>query len=91
MYPGISKQLLREYAQSTKRPRPIFNTHERSGKFSTRLTIPDSKGNTKFDIVVTPDVQFATAIESEHAAALLGLHKVEPTRGTLTIRKCSEI
>lgn len=75
------KQLLREYAQSEKRPLPKFITSEKNGKFSTKVVLADAKGNSKLDIVLTPDVSLDSSVESEHAAALLGLHKVEPSRG----------
>jgi len=73
------KQLVSEFCQGQKRPRPLYKQTKGEG-FRCRLVLPDPKGNSEKDIVLCTAESFETQVESEHAAALLGLKHVDGER-----------
>jgi len=76
------KQLLNEACQSLKRPRPQFRRApcRAEGRFRARLVLPDPRNVSEKDIVLCPVEDFETRMEAENAAALLGLHALDPSR-----------
>eukprot|EP01083_Nonionella_stella_P191282 708121_1 len=85
----LPAQLLREYCQKQKRPRPQFFTKlkkdpeskdENSDRmFTCNLFMPDPK-NDKNSLRFYTKECFATRVESEHMASLLALKHLEPDR-----------
>lgn len=81
LFQRMPKQILHQYCQKNRRPRPCYNMASPStaGMFRSTVMLPDSKNYLK-------TLKFATRecwpykIHSEHYSALLALHHLEPTR-----------
>ena len=78
------KQLLNEYTQSQKRPRPIYHILRRAGgtahKHWSRVVLRDKKGIKERDLLYEPQQHSDSKVLSEHMAALLALLELEGTR-----------
>ncbi|GAB5359363.1 hypothetical protein AAMO2058_000537600 [Amorphochlora amoebiformis] len=74
------KQLIHEYCQRQKRPKPRYQRCRCDVKdmFRSRIVLPDSKNESK-DIVFEPQEPRSSLHESDQYAALLALHHVSPT------------
>ena len=83
-------QLVQEYCQKQKRPKPLFNTDRAPpGKFwylefltglciSIRVILPDPKNREK-DLVFASTESFPDAILARNCSCLLALHHLQPT------------
>lgn len=76
------KQLLNEFCQAQKRPKPIFKKApcREPDHFRTRVILPDPKGKTEKDIVLCTVEGYPELTASQHASALLALKQVDGAR-----------
>eukprot|EP00924_Labyrinthula_sp_SR-Ha-C_P014588 augustus_masked-scaffold_34-processed-gene-2.32-mRNA-1 protein AED:0.32 eAED:0.32 QI:0/-1/0/1/-1/1/1/0/1354 len=74
------KQLLYQYCQKVKRPKPMFFTSTGvKGDFKTRVVLKDIKNKAK-DIVISTDEYYKGKQQSEEASALLCVAKLDGAR-----------
>ncbi|KAI9912518.1 hypothetical protein PsorP6_006518 [Peronosclerospora sorghi] len=74
-------QVLHEYCQRQKRPRPVYAAVESHGatSFRMRCVVRDAKDRRK-DLSFCPEQAARSPDDAKHCAALLALYYVEPTR-----------
>ncbi|GBG34645.1 ATP-dependent RNA helicase [Hondaea fermentalgiana] len=76
------KQLLNEFCQNQKRPKPIFKKApcRDPDQFRTRVVLRDPKGKSEKDIVLCTVEGYPDVTASQHASALLALKQVDGAR-----------
>jgi len=75
------KQLLMEYCQGQKRPRPLYKRCKADpGKFRTLVVLPDPKKKTEKDVLIRTAESYDAQVDSEHASALLCLKHMDGDR-----------
>ncbi len=77
----LPRQLLQQYCQKQKRPRPRYSRArcDKPGMFRSRVVLPDPKSKEK-DVVLCPDEPRGSLKVADEYAALLALHRYTPKR-----------